>query len=297
MVRIRNICIFFTMAALVGCVQDARRPAMYVKTQRIESADPELTDKHCPFGQPKGLPGWNHGDAEMVSREGYVLLHGSRDKIPFWVCEYLTKYQLTGDVKRPDPDDHLFQPDPQLDGHPSAKRSDYRGSGFDRGHQAPAGDQTRNLQRKIETFYLSNIAPQVGNGFNRRIWRNLEGSARNWIKARGNGYVITGPMFYDPEEEDAETADGWIDYKIIGNGSVAVPTHFYKIIVAPSLSDESEWEAIGFVLENKYLESRNATKEDVHSIDWIEEHTGFNFMPDLDPLEERKLEREPSEMW
>ena len=43
---------------------------------------------------------------------------------------------------------------------------DFR-SGYDRGHMVPAADAKISQQAMDETFYLSNIAPQVGDGFNR----------------------------------------------------------------------------------------------------------------------------------
>jgi DNA/RNA endonuclease G (NUC1) len=73
---------------------------------------------------------------------------------------------------------------------------------------APAGNQTVDDQRKLETFYLSNMVPQlqVHNG---EIWAALEDQARDWAHARGKAYIITGPMFYDPAEEAPQTADGF----------------------------------------------------------------------------------------
>jgi hypothetical protein len=40
-------------------------------------------------------------------------------------------------------------------------------SGYDRGHMVPAADAKISQQAMDETFYLSNVAPQVGDGFNR----------------------------------------------------------------------------------------------------------------------------------
>lgn len=47
-----------------------------------------------------------------------------------------------------------------------ADTADFR-SGYDRGHMVPAADAKISQQAMDETFYLSNIAPQVGEGFNR----------------------------------------------------------------------------------------------------------------------------------
>lgn len=83
--------------------------------------------------------------------------------------------------------------------------------------------------------------------FNRHIWARLESFARHWVRDPERGYVLTGPLFWDPDEEAPETADGFIAYETIGDNAVAVPTHFFKIIVVP---EGEGWRAIAFVLEN-----------------------------------------------
>eukprot|EP01047_Picozoa_sp_COSAG01_P044704 COSAG01_NODE_4066_length_5385_cov_159.277336_3_plen_73_part_00 len=48
-----------------------------------------------------------------------------------------------------------------------AKLSDYRRSGYDRGHMCAAADMKASQHSMDSTFLLTNIAPQVGEGFNR----------------------------------------------------------------------------------------------------------------------------------
>jgi DNA/RNA endonuclease G (NUC1) len=115
-------------------------------------------------------------------------------------------------------------------------------------------------------------------------------------------FVITGGMFYDKAEEDAETADGFVEFEAIGPNLVSVPTHFYKIVVAKNAG--GDWEAISFVLENRAYPLVPKGKYDyapyVQAIDWIEERAGINFMPLLDeddPALEERLERKPAELW
>jgi len=73
--------------------------------------------------------------------------------------------------------------------------SDYRGSGFDRGHLAAAGNHRLCQKHVDQTFFLSNIAPQVGVGFNRNSWNRLEKYVRKLTKTYKNVYVCTGPMY------------------------------------------------------------------------------------------------------
>ena len=55
-----------------------------------------------------------------------------------------------------------------------ARLVDYRGSGYDRGHLAPAGNYKWSAKAMEDTFYLSNMSMQVGKGFNRDKWEELE---------------------------------------------------------------------------------------------------------------------------
>lgn len=54
----------------------------------------------------------------------------------------------------------------------------FQRSGYDRGHLAPAGNHRRTQNSINQTFYLTNMAPQVGRGFNRDKWNDLEKHVR-----------------------------------------------------------------------------------------------------------------------
>lgn len=274
--------------------QTARRRAQKTEYRQTQAGfSPEelqLIARNCLFGLPTTDSTWNHGTTHFVVRDGYVLQHSSLDKIPLWVCEGVSVEQLQGSAQRKD----KFKADPKLPEGERAELEDYRGSGYDRGHQAPAGDQNHEQRLKDETFYLSNMAPQVGS-FNQQIWRELETDARDWAEERGGAFVITGPIFWDPQEDDPATADGIIEYYVVGPGQVAVPTHFFKIVIAKN--DQGEWEAIAFLLENRGYPKPWDFSTYIESVDWIEERTGLNFMPDLDPVEEQRLERQRASMW
>jgi endonuclease G len=220
--------------------------------------------------KPKARPGVDVGPTRMVFRDGYVLEHSSEAKVPYWVCEHSTKQELTGNLPRTNP----FKADPQLAGFPRAELSDYRGSGFDRGHMCPNGDFKNDERVRRETFFLSNIVPQVGRGFNQSIWADLEDQVREWTKTRNESWIITGPLFYDPDEDNPATADGLVNITVIGDDEVQVPTHLYKIIVAKK---GGNWESIAFVMENTSHPDNEFSKF-IQSIDWIEERSGFDFM-------------------
>lgn len=297
-IPIRCLAVALVCGTLYGCraTQSHHRAAgAYTAMEREEGQQHAL----CAFGMPERDAGWDHGPTVIVDRPGYVLEHSSVDKIALWVCERVKSAHLGGDADR---DRSRFKPDPRLSPGERAELADYRRSGFDRGHQAPAADFKHDQDRMHDSFFLSNMSPQVGRGFNRGIWRVLEERAREAVRNRGDVFVITGCMFYDPTEEDPATADGFVEYDVIGSNHVSVPTHFYKILI--SKDDAGQWQAIGFVLKNRAYASPDGGKYDfetfIEPIDWIEDRTGINFMPLLDeddPDLEERLERKSSGLW
>jgi DNA/RNA non-specific endonuclease len=118
----------------------------------------------------------------------------------------------------------------------SANDSDYRHSGYDRGHLVPARDMAFSKETLKESFLFSNISPQVPK-FNRGKWAELEGYVREMAKKHELIYVITGPVF---DEND----------KKIGMSNVSVPSYFFKALLFYS---SSKVESIGFIIPNKKL--------------------------------------------
>lgn len=76
-----------------------------------------------------------------------------------------------------------------------SENSDYKHSGYDRGHLAAAGNHKCNQKHIEQTFLLSNMAPQVGKGFNRDSWNRLEKHVRKLTKFYKDVYVCTGPLY------------------------------------------------------------------------------------------------------
>lgn len=162
-----------------------------------------------------------------VCREGYALLHNNTTHVPDWVAEDITTREISGSAERK----NNFAVDPETPA--GARLADYRDSGFDRGHQAPAGDFKRSQALMDETFYLSNMAPQVGECFNRGIWKNLEDDIREWIRTRKRLIVFTGPIYPKP----VVTIGDLVSKK--SGVKVAVPKSFYKVVYHPKTGGRS----------------------------------------------------------
>ena len=111
----------------------------------------------------------------IICRGGYILEHNNQAKIPGWVAWTLTPDHVISCLPR----DDAFAIDQSL-GANSAKPSDYAGSGYDQGHLANDADMSWDDQVEHESFYMSNMSPQLPS-VNRGTWKNLESAARAWV--------------------------------------------------------------------------------------------------------------------
>lgn len=103
---------------------------------------------------------------DLVYRSAYVASYNRRDRNPNWVAEHLTPESLKR-TEGVDRGKSNFQEDPNIPVQFRAKLADYFKSNYDRGHMVPAADVKFDQEAMNETFYLTNISPQVGDGFNR----------------------------------------------------------------------------------------------------------------------------------
>jgi endonuclease G len=208
------------------------------------------------------------GSGFLYSYTGFTLQYNEYFEQADWVAWELTKEEALGNVKRRD----NFRPDPNIKTG-SADPADYKGSGYDRGHLAPAGDMKWSKEAMSESFYMSNISPQEAQ-FNRKVWKDLEELARQWAIDNGKILVTTGPIITE-------------GYKTIGENNVAVPSYFFKVIAD---AEEPDIKGIGFIIPNK--KSTAALQAFAYPIDYIEKITGFDFFYQLDEDAESIIEGE-----
>lgn len=166
-----------------------------------------------------------------------------------------------------------FQEDPLI---PTAYRTtlaDHERDGHDRGHIVGSADRLNSMEANGQTFYLSNMYPQLA-GFNQRgIWYNLENRIRNTYDRdsfRDTLYVVKGG-----------TIDADFHYTT-GNGrALLVPDYFYMALLCKN-SDPSQWgyKAIAFWMEHKENSSKDFKAYAV-SIDELERKTGIDFFCNL----------------
>jgi len=178
-----------------------------------------------------------------VIRPCYSLGYDCRTRNASWVYERLTAENLKGETDRAN---FAFKEDPSIPVIFRSTLEDYRKSGFDRGHLAPAANHKATTQEMNDTFYLSNMSPQCPQ-FNRGYWAQLEKHVRDLTKTNEVVEVFTGPLYLPKEESDGTK---WVKYRVIGPNDVAVPTHFFKVLV---LKSRGKTDAIAYVLPNEQI--------------------------------------------
>ncbi|MFI3330229.1 MAG: DNA/RNA non-specific endonuclease [Rikenellaceae bacterium] len=213
------------------------------------------------FAQQKFPPTSN---GELVSHTYYSLSYVERAEQAEWVYYELTPDMVSGAIKRTDD----FREDKKVSTS-SAQLSDYKGSDYDRGHLCPAGSMSHNKTAMSESFFMSNMSPQVPS-FNRGAWKTLETLVRQWVVSDTFLCVASGPVLES-------------GLKSIGANKVAVPNYYYKVIYSPKKA-----KMIAFLMPNR------AIKEPVESfavsVDKIEQLINVDFFSALDDSLENRLE-------
>ncbi|WKK84080.2 DNA/RNA non-specific endonuclease [Marivirga arenosa] len=209
------------------------------------------------------------GNGQVVHHAHYSLSYSETHEQAEWVYYELTAAEARNNsYKRSD----NFREDGQVKTG-SATLADYKGSGYDRGHLAPAGDMGFSGAAMSESFYMSNMSPQDPS-FNRGIWKQLESLVRSWSVDKAELFIATGPVL----EAGLST---------IGYNQVSVPNYYYKVLLD---YDESSgaYGAIGFLLPNQ--KGQGDLDDYVVSVDRIEQLTGIDFYSQLPDAIENDIE-------
>lgn len=185
-----------------------------------------------------------------------------------WVAYTLKKTDLEGDAKRK----NNFNIDPELSENQSASDEDYYKSGFDRGHLAPAADMTVSQNCMDQSFYYSNISPQLP-GHNRGVWKRLESDVRDWAVQYDSVVVVTGAII-DKENDER-----------LGDSKMCIPKRYYKALL---IKTDSAIYTIGFIVANE------SSKDEINTfsvtIDELEDQTELDFFPILGKKEQAAVE-------
>jgi endonuclease G len=189
-----------------------------VVAQTAIAADTPFSE--CPQYFPNNTPP-DFNQQEFHPRalcfSGFAVLHSGKTHTPIYVAERLTKQALLNSESIPRT--NLFFEEARLPQADRAQLDDYKGTGYDRGHMAAAGNMGTE-ESKAQSFSLANMVPQNPEN-NQNAWRKIEADTRKYaMRAEGDVFVITGPVF-EP------------DHLTIGDNHVWVPQHLFKLVYDP----------------------------------------------------------------
>ncbi len=235
-----------------------------------------------------GYPG---GPCKPLIQPFFIICEDVPHRLPLWVGYHLGLSDLHGSAKRKD----NFHADVRLAAGARAENADYAGSGYDKGHMAPAADFKRSDAAMSETFLLSNMAPQRPN-LNRRIWERLENSVRQLAHDHGSIWIFTGPLYLNADGTKAMAPDSFI-----GHDRVAVPTHFFKVVLCENA--DGSYQMFAFILPNQTESFTHDAAYYLETVAKVELLSGqspqdrLDFFAELPDARERPLEAARAARW
>ena len=227
-----------------------------------------------------GLPKLRPGE-QLIEHAAYMLVYDEQHEQAAWVAHIIVPEVLNGNVSRTND----FRTDPlvltgtavEKDYFLKYKQEDgsfeYDGFGYDRGHLAPSADFRWSQQALSESYFYSNMSPQVAD-LNRRTWAELESMLRGYLYRHSNTqlYVVSGPVLHDGLPKIERSING-----------VSIPEQYFKVVL-----DLDHQRAIGFLMPNQELTAPLETF--AVSVDQVEALTGLDFFPELPDHQERVFE-------
>lgn len=221
--RKRSLTITLVLLALLwSLAAEAQKPDFQPKfsscRQHFAQGEPPRMDR-------SKIP----GALRELCFEAFAVLHSGQSKTPVWVAQRLTPEGLNTaqQIQR----SGRFYQEARLPEAERARLDDYDGSGWDRGHMAPAGDMP-NETAMAQSFSLANVVPQAPE-LNRGVWANYEKSTRRYVRRVGHSvYVITGPVYTRASTGPGEVGER-PQHAFLGRSAVWVPGAMFKLVYDP----------------------------------------------------------------
>ena len=205
----------------------------------------------------------------------YSLEYDCSKKHARWVAFKFYDKTAERNVSRTD----AWADDPDIPSQYRSTREDF--SGYDRGHICASADRLYSLEANQQTFYYSNMSPQIGN-FNQGIWVELEGQVQGW--GRNNSFRDT---LYVVKGGTIDSENLILTYTNRGPNQLPVPKYYYMALLCKKATG---YKTIAFLLEHKnYAKPYNLSRYAV-TIDKLEEFTGIDFFPNLPDKAEEIVE-------
>ena len=239
--------------------------------------DPEKPSGYASMLEIPALKGgsMNQFITHTTKRNGkdyptYSLEYSYKYKHSYWIA-YRFDNTTGGNVGR----NEAYKPDPELPSQYAAKHNDYTNSGYTRGHLCASSDRQYSKEANQQTFYMSNISPQSGNGFNQSgsAWNTGEDKVQAWgyniSRSTDTLYVVKGGTIGE------SMIKGYI------KNEIAIPKYFFMAVLFRS---GDNYKAIGFYMPHENLKDdpdKKDPKKYLMSIDALEQETGIDFFHNL----------------
>ncbi|XDB62649.1 PREDICTED: nuclease EXOG, mitochondrial isoform X2 [Capra hircus] len=180
----------FVAGAVAGAASTGLVVVQFLRSRDAEPAavvrDPDGSSEKAVLEQ-FGFP---LAGTETRCYTNHALSYDQSKRVPRWVLEHISKSKIMGAADRK----HCkFKPDPNIPPAFSAFNEDYIGSGWSRGHMAPAGNNKFSTKAMAETFYLSNIVPQNFDN-NAGYWNRIEMYCRELTERFEDVWIVSGPL-------------------------------------------------------------------------------------------------------
>ena len=278
-------------AEVVAIEQEAKKQE--VEEQVAKEVTQESTAKPTrTSNEPRS--GWAELPAQEQSRELYIAHHmcdeqrrnytvcySARHRSPMWIAAPMHE-SYNGSVKRIDNYDY----DPTLPVNVQTRLKRSYGE-YTRGHMLGSAERNASREMNTQTFYVTNIAPQIQKGFNQQggAWNNLEKFVDGQLCA-DTLYVVTGAIYDEYTTADGEVIKPRTTTNKNDGEQVGVPTAYYKALLRTKAGNSgksvteckaSELKCAAFVVAHRSESGLKPSAENIMSVDELERLTGIDF--------------------
>jgi endonuclease G len=197
----------------------------------------------------------NKIDKEKIVNFTYITISYNQDNnIPNYVGECLTYDRTLGTIPR----NQRFKSYPAIT---SIKHETYTGTGYDRGHMAPAADFKSTSEGMNDSFSILNVAPQLPR-LNRQYWEKLEAFVRKKSIDADEVFVVTGTII----SKHSKKVNG-----------ITVPDAFYKAIIG--IKGNKNVMSAAWIYHN--VETQQSIRDCMMTIDELEAKIGLDLFPTI----------------
>ena len=217
------------------------------------------------------------------TQRNYTLLYDSEMYASYWVAYPLCSDHITTGRTESwayDPDVPEGKQAKQKHSYGvSLSTTNYADNSYARGHQIPNADRNNVAAMQAQTYYYTNLTPQIQNGFNGGIWSNLEGAVRGLCASCDTVYVVTGAAF---RKKGGSESIGTMTDVNNDKDTFPLPNYYWKALLKVTWSGDTVTaaSAIGFWLPHADLKGEDYADYAV-SVNQIETWTGFDLFANL----------------